>query len=351
MRIMLNKYRKRDLTKSHLRRIAMRNIILLIPILIIFLTVPCHCQRDAKRVSNAKETNPVLKPEGTGFESKAVYNPTVIVDDGTINMIYRAEGKETGTGVLALAFSKDGKNFERYNCNPVIKPEFDYETFGCEDPRVVKINNIFYLTYVGNDHGRTPGDICLATSKDFIKWEKHGEIIQPSHQWNSSKIKAGVIAPCDVNGKYIMYFLGETNAWETSIGIAFSEDLISWKEPVDKPVIEPRQGYFDSKGVEPGATPVIMEEGILLIYNGWDENHIHKTGWALFSKEDPTKVIKRCEEPIIKPELDFETNGLIKNVTFAEGIIFFNGVWHIYYGAADECIGLVTIKDFEELFK
>jgi len=52
-------------------------------------------------------------------------------------MIYRAEGKNTGTGVLALAFSKSGKEFERYKHNPILKAEFDYETFGCEDPRVV----------------------------------------------------------------------------------------------------------------------------------------------------------------------------------------------------------------------
>ena len=329
----------------------MSNKALLLTILIIYLTMPCLSQRYSKMTSDAKETNPILKPEGTGFESKAVYNPTVIVDDSTINMIYRAEGKESGTGVLALAYSKDGKNFERYKCNPVVRPEFDYEAFGCEDPRVVKINNIFYLTYVGNDHGKTPGDICLATSEDFIRWEKHGEIIQPSKHWDRSKIKAGVIVPEKINGKYIMYFLGETKAWETSIGIAVAENLMSWKEIIDKPVIAPRKGYFDSKGVEPGATPVLMNNGILLIYNGWNEKHVHKTGWVLMSKEDPTKVIERCKEPIIEPELDFEKNGFAENVTFSEGIIFFNGIWHIYYGAADKYIGLVTIRNFEKLFQ
>ena len=346
----------------------MRIKILLITILIIFLVMPCLCQRDTKSTSAtkedngnsetliysepevvSKEANPILKPEGTGFESKAVYNPTVIIDDSTIKMIYRAEGNETGTGVLALAFSKDGKRFERYERNPVIRPEFDFEAFGCEDPRVVRINNIFYLTYVGNDHGKTPGDICLASSEDFIKWEKHGEIIQPSHNWNSGKIKAGVIVPEKINGKYVMYYLGEKKAWETSIGIAFSDDLIRWEELVDKPVIVPRKENFDSQGIEPGATPIILESGILLIYNGWDEKHVHKTGWVLFSKDDPTKVIERCKKSIIEPELDFERNGFAKNVTFAEGISFFKGLWYLYYGAADKYIGVVTIKDFEKL--
>ena len=348
----------------------MGNKELILTILIIFLTMLCLSQSYDKRILTAegnkgnfetliyseleivsKNPNPILRPEGTGFESRAVYNPTVIVYGSTINMIYRAEGGSTGTGVLALAFSKEGKNFERYKRNPIIKPEFDYETFGCEDPRVVKINNIYYLTYVGNDHGRTPGDICLATSEDLINWEKHGEIIQPSHDWNRSKIKAGVIVPEKINGNYIMYFLGEKKAWETSIGIAFSDDLIKWEELVSEPVIVPRKGYFDSKGIEPGATPMVMKNGILLIYNGWDKKHIHKTGWVLFSKEDPTKVIERCKKPIIEPELDFEKKGFAENVTFAEGIIFFKGIWYLYYGAADKYIGLVTIRDFEKLFQ
>ena len=348
----------------------MGNLELILSVLIIFLTEQClnqSCDKKTSRVVGnkgnletlinseheevSKNPYPILKPEGTDFESKAVYNPTVIVDDSTINMIYRAEGRDTGTGVLALAFSKDSKDFERYKRNPIIRPEFDYESFGCEDPRVVKINDIFYLTYVGNDHGRTPGDICLATSEDLIKWEKHGEIIQPSHNWNKSKIKAGVIVPENINGSYIMYFLGEKKAWETSIGIAFSKDLIRWKEPVDKPVIAPRKGYFDSKGTEPGATPIIMKNGILLIYNGWDEEHIHKTGWVLFSKDDPTKVIGRCKKPIIEPVLDFERKGFVDNVTFAEGVIFFKGMWYLYYGAADKYIGLVMIRDFEKLFQ
>ena len=149
-----------------------------------------------------------------------------------------------------------------------------------------------------------------------------------------------------------MYFLGEKKAWETSIGIAFSEDLASWQEPIAKPVVTPRGiGYFDSKGIEPGATPIIMDNGILLIYNGWDEKHIHKTGWVLFSKKDPTKVIRRCKEPIIEPELDFEKEGFTANVVFAEGVVFFRNLWFLYYGAADKSIGLVTITNIAKLLK
>ena len=299
----------------------------------------------------SKTQYPVLKPEGSGCESKAVYNPSVIVEDGTVFMIYRAEGAATGTGVLCLASSNDGISFDRDEHNPQISAEFEYEMFGCEDPRVVKIDDTFYLTYVGNDHGRTPGDICLATSPDLKTWTKHGEIIQPANAWDRSKIKAGVIVPERINGKYVMYFLGEKKAWETSIGVAYSDDLIHWEEPIGRPVMEPRMGFFDSKGTEPGATPVVLSEGIFLVYNGWDENHVHKTGWVLFSKENPTEVIDRCEHSILEPELDFEKTGYVNNVTFAEGIVFFDGIWHLYYGAADAVIGHATTKDIGTLFQ
>lgn len=350
-----NKWIQRVLYGSYWGVLKMRKPVLL-SILMVLLTETCLSQSPAlpgypESGLFSKTPDPILKPEGSGFESKAVYNPSVIVENDMVAMLYRAEGTATGTGVLCLAFSPDGKSFDRYEHNPIISSEYDYETFGCEDPRIARIDDTFYLTYVGNDHGRTPGDVCLATSPDLKTWTKHGEIIQPSNAWDKSKIKAAVIVPERINGKYVMYFLGEQKAWETSIGIAYSDDLIHWEEPIDKPVMEPRVGFFDSQGTEPGATPVVIDEGILLIYNGWDENHVHKTGWVLFSKENPTEVIDRCEHSILEPELDFEKTGYVNNVTFAEGIVFFDGIWHLYYGAADTVIGHATTQDIGTLFQ
>ena len=80
----------------------------------------------------------------------------------TIYMIYRAVGKNTGAGFLGLAKSVDGINFTRYEKNPVMKTDQLFDKFGCENPRVVKFGDEYYLFYVGNDNKSTAGNICMA---------------------------------------------------------------------------------------------------------------------------------------------------------------------------------------------
>ncbi len=280
--------------------------------------------------------NPILQPT-SGFESKSVYNPAVIVEDGKFSMLYRAEGEDTGTGAIGLAFSKDGIHFERHSNNPVLVREYDYEKGGVEDPRLVKFAETYYLTYTGVGT-QTPA-LCLATSIDLINWDKKGVILQPrSGIWNSRQIKAGAIVPEQINGKYVMYFQGELEAWKTRIGIAYSDDLIAWYEPLHEPIMRPRSGYFDSVGTEPGAA-VVLAEGILLIYNGWNEEHVHKTGWVIFSKENPTEILARCEDPILESTEDWEGQ-----IVFTESIVEYKGIWYLHYGVMDKVIGVATYR-------
>lgn len=285
------------------------------------------------------EHNPILQPS-TGFESKSVYNPTVIVENGKFSMLYRAEGEDTGQGAIGLAFSEDGIHFERYANNPVMVREYDYEKEGVEDPRIVKFGDTYYLTYTAIG-SRTSGNICIATSKDLIEWDKKGSILQPrSDTWNSYQIKAGAIVPEKINGKYVMYLQGEAEVWKTRVGIAYSDDLIHWQEPLHEPIMHPRPGYFDSKGTEPGAA-VVLEERILLIYNGWNDAHVHKTGWVLFSKKEPTEILARCEQPILESTEDWEGH-----ILFTESIVEHQGTWYLHYGIMDKVIGVATFEIF-----
>ncbi|MDO9575943.1 MAG: family 43 glycosylhydrolase [bacterium] len=283
---------------------------------------------------------PILESQGDDFEQEKVFNPAVIVKDETIHMIYRAQGEGFLSGSFGLAESKDGINFTRYKNNPIMKAEHQFERGGCEDPRIVKFGDIYYLFYNGNDWGRTPGNICLATSRDLIHWKKHGEILQPIYDWEKRQIKAPAPVPQKIKGKYWMYYQGEIESWKTSMGLAYSEDLIHWSRALEEPVLTPREGYFDSWGTEPGVA-VVIDEGILLIYNGWggDRKNTNKTGWALFSKEDPTKLIARCNYPIISLPYDH---------VFTEGMVRFKDEWYLYYGVADKWIEGVVV-DFDAI--
>ena len=263
-------------------------------------------------------------------------------------MIYRVDAKGVTGSRLQLAFSDDGRHFVPASANPVMVPDSPFDQRGCEDPRIVPINGTYYLTYVGNRAG-APQCQCLATSTDLIHWDKKGIVLTPEG-WDKGQVKAAVIVPEKINGKYIMYFIGQEIPWHPSLGLAESDDLLHWTQPMDHSIMGARADHFDSLGVEPGPTPIVLPEGILLIYNGWNPGHVHKTGWVLFSKDDPSKILRRCEVPFIEPQFKYEMD-VHRLFTFTEGTVYFKGLWRFYYGASDEAIGLAEIDDLAKLLK
>lgn len=277
------------------------------------------------------DKNPIITPRGNDWESKDVFNPTVWSDGDTLYMLYRAEdstgiGDWNGTSRLGLATSTDGINFKRLD-EPVLEPSEPWELpGGVEDPRVVKIEDTFYLTYTAYD-GET-ARLALATSPDLKSWQKHG-LVFPDSGWT----KAGAILPHKVNGKWWMYY-GDTNIWA-----AHSKDLLNWNT-IEEPVLKPREGYFDSRLVEPGPQPLMTNQGILLLYNGADQNLVYESGQALFDANDPTKLIKRSKTSFLKPNTKLEQEGQVPNVVFIEGLARLNNTWFLYYGMGDSGIGV-----------
>ena len=290
--------------------------------------------------------NPILIPS-KGFQSRAVYNPTVIKEEGRFWMLYRAETEDGLTGRIGITQSSDGFNFIPHP-GPVLSPNEDFDRGGCEDPRVVKVGDIHFLFYVGNSRKYHVSNICLATSKDLLHWKKHGPVLETRQgTWDSGQLKAGVIVPEKIDGSYLMYFMGEARPWVSAIGIACSDDLYHWEEPLHQPILLPRDGFFDSQGIEPGPNPIITDEGILLIYNGWGEDCIYKTGGVLLSKENPTNVLKRTDEPILNLSQDYGRKYRTGNHCVAEGVIRHNNQWFLYYGAADRFVCMAIYEEEE----
>ncbi len=293
-------------------------------------------------------SEPVLFPRGDGFESAGTFNPSVVMQDGKFVMLYRAQDKK-GRSSLGYAISEDGVHFTR-RAEPVFVGEASYEKGGgVEDPRLVKIGETYYLTYTGynnvDDHVSDRGNaqLCLATSNDLVHWQRQG-ILLPSYQgrWNVKWTKSGAILNEKINGKYWMYFLGDAKGRDTQMGIAYSEDLVHWTEALDHPILSSRPGMFDAHVVEPGPPPVLTPDGVFLIYNGADEHDVYATGWVLFDKNDPSKVIARANSPIFSPEHEWEKVGQVPNVVFVEGMVREEKRWLFYYGAADQNVGVAA---------
>ena len=172
---------------------------------------------------------PVIVPRGNTWESTGTFNPSVAVREGKIVMLYRAQDKQ-GTSRLGYAESSDGTHFTRRN-DPVLTPTEEYEKDGgVEDPRLVQFGDTYYLTYTG--YNKKDAQLCLATSKDLIHWDRKGVIIPANKgNWNVKWTKSGAIVPEKIDGKYWMYFLGTSADNKDQAGLATSTDLLTGPKP------------------------------------------------------------------------------------------------------------------------
>lgn len=282
------------------------------------------------------------------WEEKDVFNPAAVVKDGNVYLLYRAEdkiGSLAGTSRIGIAWSEDGIHFENRLTTPVLYPAIDkfnkYEwEGGCEDPRIVEMPSGGYvMTYTSYDG---TARLSVATSEDLFTWTKHGPAFGKAfggsyiNAWTKSGSivvepqSDGRLVAVKINGTYWMYW------GENDLHIATSNDLINWvplmtehpdavyrgrpdhmdlptgaKKPMS--VLTPRKGMFDSELVEPGPPAILRPDGILFIYNSKNKVCHHgrgspcapeesdlslapgtySAGQVLFSRDDPTVVIKR----------------------------------------------------------
>jgi predicted GH43/DUF377 family glycosyl hydrolase len=289
------------------------------------------------RVSN----DPIISPRGDSWESAGTFNPAVILHNGKLVMLYRAQDK-LGTSRLGYAESADGVHFTR-SSEAVFSPQADYEKDGgVEDPRLVKFGATYYLTYTG--YNKRDAQLCLATSRDLLHWHRRG-VILPAYKgnWNVGWTKSGAIVPEKINGKYWMYFLGTSFDKVDQMGLAYSPDLLHWAEATDTPVLPRRASRFDSRVVEPGPPPIVSKDGIVLFYNAADDNLVYRAAIAVFDRRDPRKLLWRSEQPIFVPEKDWEKAGQVPNVVFVEGMVRQRRRYLLYYGAADKYIGVAEL--------
>lgn len=305
------------------------------------------------------------------WEALHTFNPAAIVRDGKVYVLYRAED-DSGemriglhTSRLGLAESSDGIHFHR-RPEPAFYPDNDSQKDrewpgGCEDPRIVESDDGTYvLTYTQWNRRRT--DAAIATSKDLIHWTKHGPALGTEGKYTELSYKsAGIVTHLDhgrliaarIAGKYWMYW------GEGVVRLATSTDLIHWKpvedaqgEPVA--VLSKRAGKFDSSFPETGPPPLLTEKGIVVLYNGKNAPsggdpalgaNAYAAGEALFAADDPAKLLARMDHPIFQPELPFEKTGqYTAGTTFAEGLVWFQNKWFLYYGCADSMVGVAVAE-------
>lgn len=333
-----------------------------------------------------EKANPIITPNPSnqfdcpmqdkkiGWEESDVFNPAATVKDGKIYVPYRAEDNSaTGIGKrtsrIGLAESEDGIHMKRRK-TPVMYPdkdnmkEYEWEG-GCEDPRVTMTEDgLYVMAYTS--WNRKVARLCIATSHDLVKWEKHGPAFAKAYNGRFkdifcksgsmvTTIKDGKQVLTKIDGKYFMYW------GEHAVYAATSDDLVNWTPILDEKnelatVIKPRPQYFDSALTECGPPAILTDKGIVLLYNGKNQTNDSKrdkrftagaycAGQILTDPKEPMKVLQRLDVPFFRPMASFEKSGqYVDGTVFIEGLVFFKNKWYLYYGCADSQVS-VAIYD------
>lgn len=254
-------------------------------------------------------------------------------------IITRGETYLTSISHLKLARSKDGIKFEIED-RSAVTPANDYEIFGIEDPRISLIDGAYYIDYVAvSPLGVTT---CLASTKDFSTFERHGVIFCPEN-------KDVVIFPERIDGKFYALHRPISSLFKRNeIWLAESPDLFCWGN--HSYLIGTRANYWDEIKIGASAVPFRIEAGWLEVYHGADRNNRYCLGAVLLDGRQPWKVIARSDRPIFEPQADYECNGFFGNVVFSCGLLYEDNKLKIYYGAADTaiCYAELPIEDVIE---
>ena len=246
----------------------------------------------------------------------------------------RETTKTTARETLMLAqsnyevqFTAESKLSER-----ILFPVTPSQSNGIEDARFVLFQQEdgttkYYATYTAYD-GKMILPQFLETS-DFLRFKfitLNGPAVEN---------KGMALFPRKIKGVYAM--LGRQDA--ENIYVMFSDHLHFWDTM--QLVLEPK---FPWEFVQLGncGSPIETEAGWLVISHGVGPMRKYCIGAFLLNRDDPTKVIGRLPEPLIKPNLD-ERDGYVPNVVYSCGSLVHNGQLVIPYGISDYATTFATL--------
>lgn len=322
----------------------------------------------------------ILNKTAFGFENEGVLNPAAIREGEYVHLFYRAVsiGNHSSIGYCKL---KGPLTVETRNETALILPELACESHGLEDPRIVKIDDLYYLSYTAFDGVNALG--ALATSKDLVHFDKLGVIVPQitydefmylaesdktinekynrynNHEGNHEKEgkeillwdKNLIFFPRKINGKF--YFLHRIKP-DIQIVVEI-EDLVTltddfWKNYLinfDKCTVLSPKYEHEVSYIGGGCPPIETEYGWLLIYHAVHDTlngYVYSACAALLSIDNPQKEITRLSYPLFVPEFNWELKGEVNNVCFPTGAVVFDDTLYIYYGAADERIACASVS-------
>ncbi len=287
------------------------------------------------------EQNPILTIEDLPFAAQSVLNPGAAEHEGDIVLLLRVEEND-GFSSIYTARSRNGVTDWRIEPAPFLKrgePGWRYEEWGCEDARITYIPEMkkWYITYTA--YSPAGAAVGLACTRDFLTADRIGLIFSPNN-------KDAVLFPTRLGDRWAALHRPEASGAIENIWIAYSPDFKYWGEP-HVVLLEGEGPAWDAVKVGSGPPPIETKEGWLLIYHGakyYAGHLVYRAGAVILDAQKPYLIKARGPTCIFTGTAGYEQSGLVPNTVFPTGLIRRGDELWMYYGAADTCVCLATVR-------
>jgi predicted GH43/DUF377 family glycosyl hydrolase len=214
----------------------------------------------------------------------------------------------------------------------VIFPITESQSNGIEDARFVEFSDggrtTYYATYTAYS-GRAIRSELIET-RDFISFW-----LRPL-SGAAAQNKGMALFPRKIGGRYAMIARQDNE----NLYLIYSDDLYQWDH--GQAILKPE---FPWEFVQIGncGSPIELDEGWLLLTHGVGPVRKYSIGAALLDKNDPSKVLARSREPLLRAEPS-EREGYVPNVVYTCGAMKHNDLIILPYAVSDTFSNFATIK-------
>jgi len=290
------------------------------------------------------EGNPILTAQNWPYPINSVFNPAAIRVNGEVLLLNRVE-ELRGFSHLTCARSKDGLTDWVIDETPTMKadPGNKEERWGLEHARIVWLEEQkqFAITYVSFSEGGPI--VSLAITRNFKTFARLGGMLPPED-------KDACLFPRRFNGRFALIHRPRVRG-EAHIWLSLSPDLKHWGD--HRVLLKTRPACWDGARIGLACQPIELPEGWLILYHGvrvTTASQIYRIGMALLDRNEPWRVLRRCEEWVLGPREPYERVGDVNDVTFVTGGIVMpeSNQLYVYYGAADDKVA-VAMADIDRV--
>jgi len=278
-----------------------------------------------------------LRAVGEGHVSSLTFRAGTVAADGSIAVDPTAR-LATSPGIAHRASGPIGDDIEvvfdpaTEISERVIFPVTESQSNGIEDARFVAFSDAgrttYYATYTAY-RGTAIRSELIETS-DFLSFR-----MSPLHG-SAARNKGMALFPRRIGGKYAMIARQDNE----NLYLIYSDDLYSWEG--GQAILKPQ---FPWEFVQIGncGSPIELEEGWLLLTHGVGPVRKYSVGAVLLDKRDPSRVLARAREPLLRPEPS-EREGYVPNVVYTCGAMTHNDQLILPYAVSDSFSNFATMK-------